>query len=48
MEIIVSSLFVAAITEGLGRHNYYVTPEEKVDIFVPCQNLNGTDAATIR
>ena len=33
MEIIVSSLFVAAITEGLGRHNYYVTPEEKVDIF---------------
>jgi hypothetical protein len=24
---------VAAITEGLGRHNYYVTPGEKVDMF---------------
>jgi hypothetical protein len=24
---------MAAITAGFGRHNYYVTPEDKVDIF---------------
>ncbi|PVH68255.1 hypothetical protein DL98DRAFT_632920 [Cadophora sp. DSE1049] len=33
IEIIIFSLFVAAVTEGFGRHNYYVTSEEKVNIF---------------
>jgi len=44
IEIIATSLLVAAITEGLGRHNYYVTLEKHVDIsrLLFGDNLLGT------